>query len=78
MYKVLVTARIFGHLSDDSFDIFKNSGFELAKNPYRGKGLSENELIELIGGVHGLLTGVDQVTAKVINAADELTMRLPI
>jgi D-3-phosphoglycerate dehydrogenase len=72
MYKVLVTARIFGHLSDDSFDIFKNSGFELAKNPYRGKGLSENELIELIGGVHGLLTGVDQVTAKVINAADEL------
>jgi D-3-phosphoglycerate dehydrogenase len=27
---------------------------------------------ELIGGVHGLLTGVDQVTARVINAADEL------
>jgi D-3-phosphoglycerate dehydrogenase len=72
MYKVLVTARIFGHLSDDSFDIFKNSGFELADNPYREKGLSGNELIELIGGVHGLLTGVDQVTAKVINAADEL------
>ncbi len=45
MYKVLVTARIFGHLSDDSFDIFKNSGFALAKNPNRGKGLSENELI---------------------------------
>jgi D-3-phosphoglycerate dehydrogenase len=72
MYKVLVTARIFGHLSDDSFDIFKNSGFELANNPYRGKGLSEDKLIALIGGVHGLLTGVDQVTAKVINAADEL------
>ncbi len=72
MYKVLVTARIFGHLSDDSFDIFKKSGLELAKNPYRGKGLSEDELIALIGGVHGLLTGVDQVTAKVINAADEL------
>jgi D-3-phosphoglycerate dehydrogenase len=67
-----VTARIFGHLSDDSFDIFKKSGLELAKNPYRGKGLSEDELIALIGGVHGLLTGVDQVTAKVINAADEL------
>lgn len=72
MYKVLVTARIFGYLSDDSFDIFKNSGFELANNPYRGKGLSEDELIELIGGVHGLLTGVDQVTGKFIKAADEL------
>jgi D-3-phosphoglycerate dehydrogenase len=72
MYKVLVTARIFGHLSDDSFDIFKNSGVELAKNPYRGKGLTEDQLIELISDVHGLLTGVDQVTAKVINAAEEL------
>jgi D-3-phosphoglycerate dehydrogenase len=72
MYKVLVTARIFGKLSDDSFDTFKNAGFEIANNPYPGKGLSEKELIELIGGVHGLLTGVDEVTAKVINAADEL------
>jgi D-3-phosphoglycerate dehydrogenase len=72
MYKVLVTARIFGHLSDDSFDIFNTSGFELVKNPYRGKGLSENELIELIAGVHGLLTGVDQVTERVINTADKL------
>lgn len=72
MNRVLVTARIFGHLSDDSFDIFRKSGFEVVQNPYRGKRLLENELLELIGGVHALLTGVDQVTAKVINAADEL------
>jgi D-3-phosphoglycerate dehydrogenase len=72
MYKVLVTARIFGHLSDTSFDIFRNSGFEVVQNPYRGKGLSENQLIEVIGGVHGLLTGVDQVTAKFMRAADQL------
>jgi D-3-phosphoglycerate dehydrogenase len=72
MYKVLVTARIFGHLSDASFDIFRNSGFEVVPNPYRGKGLSEDELIELISGVHGLLTGVDQVTAKFMRAADQL------
>lgn len=72
MNRVLVTARIFGHLSDDSFDIFRKSGFEVVQNPYRGKRLLENELLELIGDVHALLTGVDQVTAKVINAADEL------
>jgi D-3-phosphoglycerate dehydrogenase len=72
MNRVLVTARIFGHLSDGSFDIFKKSGFEVVHNPYRGKRLLENELVELIGGIHALLTGVDQVTAKVIHAAEQL------
>lgn len=72
MYKVLVTARMFGYLSDQSFDIFRQEGFELLPNPYRGKGLSEKELLGLIGGVDGLLTGVDKVTRKVIQSADKL------
>ncbi|NIS68423.1 MAG: hydroxyacid dehydrogenase, partial [Proteobacteria bacterium] len=58
MHRVLITARMFGYLSDRAFDIFKKRGFEVVPNPYRGKGLSEKELIELIGGVDGLLTGV--------------------
>ncbi|NIS60869.1 MAG: hydroxyacid dehydrogenase, partial [Proteobacteria bacterium] len=37
-------------------------------------GLSEKELIELIGGVDGLLTGVDQVTRRFIEATDKLTV----
>jgi D-3-phosphoglycerate dehydrogenase len=72
MHRVLVTARIFGNISDKAYDIFKDRGIELAPNPYKGKGLSEEELIELIDGVHGLLTGVDQVSAKFIEKADQL------
>ena len=72
MHKVLVTARIFGHVSDKAYDIFKTKGIEVAPNPYKGKGLSEDQLIELIPGVHGLLTGVDQVSEKFIQAADDL------
>jgi D-3-phosphoglycerate dehydrogenase len=67
-----VTARIFGQISDQAFDVFRKNGLEVVPNPYAGKGLSENELLELIGGVHGLLTGLDKVTAKVIFAADQL------
>ena len=72
MKKALVTARIFGHVSDQSFDIFKKHDIEVVPNPHRGKRLYEDELISLIGGVDGLLTGVDEVTARVIYAADKL------
>ncbi len=73
MHKVLVTVRIFANLSSNpAYDILKDKGIELVPNPYKGKGLSEDELMELIPGVHGLLTGVDQVTAKFIQASDKL------
>jgi D-3-phosphoglycerate dehydrogenase len=72
MKRVLVTARIFGHVSDQSFDIFKTNGIEVVPNPHRGKRLYEDALIALIGGVDGLLTGVDEVTSKVIHGADKL------
>ena len=72
MHRVLVTARMFGNTSDKAYDIFKTKGIEVAPNPYKGKGLSEDQLIELIPGVHGLLTGVDEVSEKFIQATDDL------
>ena len=72
MHNVLVTARIFGQISDQAFEIFRKNGLKVVPNPYRGKKLSESELIELIGGVDALLSGLDQVTAKVIGASDKL------
>ena len=72
MHKVLVTARMFGNTSDSAYDIFIDRGIEVAPNPYKGKGLSEDQLIELIPGVHGLLTGVDEVSEKFIQATDDL------
>jgi D-3-phosphoglycerate dehydrogenase len=72
MHNVLVTARIFGQISDQAFDVFRKNGLKVVPNPYRGKKLSEIELIELIGGVDALVSGLDQVTAKVIGASDQL------
>ena len=72
MHKVLVTARIFGQISDQAFDVFRKNGLQVVPNPYRGKKLSETELIELIEGVDALVSGLDQVTAKVIEASDQL------
>lgn len=72
MSSVLVTARIFGQISDQSFDIFRKNGLKVVPNPHRGKKLSETELIELIRGVDALVSGLDPVTAKVIDASDRL------
>ena len=72
MHNVLVTARIFGQISDQAFEVFRKNGLKVVPNPYRGKKLSEIELIELIGGIDALVCGLDQVTAKVIGAADKL------
>ncbi|MBW1700146.1 MAG: phosphoglycerate dehydrogenase [Deltaproteobacteria bacterium] len=72
MYKVLVTARIFGHVSEDAYNGFKEKGIEVLPNPCKGRALSEDELIEMIDGAHGLLTGVDPVTARVIESARQL------
>jgi len=72
MHNVLVTARIFGQISDQAFEVFRKNGLKVVPNPYRGKKLSEIELIELIGGVDALVCGLDHVTAKVIGASDQL------
>jgi D-3-phosphoglycerate dehydrogenase len=72
MPRVLITARIYGYLSDAGFEFFRKRGIDVVSNPYRGKGLTEAQLLELTGGVDGLLTGVDRVTRKVIEAADRL------
>ncbi|MBW1993263.1 MAG: phosphoglycerate dehydrogenase, partial [Deltaproteobacteria bacterium] len=45
---------------------------EVLPNPCKGRALSEDELIEMIDGAHGLLTGVDPVTARVIESARQL------
>jgi D-3-phosphoglycerate dehydrogenase len=72
MHNVLVTARIFGQISDQAFDVFRRNGLKVVPNPYRGKKLSEIELIELIGGIDALVSGLDPVTVKVIGASDQL------
>lgn len=72
MYRVLISARMFGLASDEAYKVFERKGYEIVHNPYKGKGLTEEQLLELIPGVDAIITGVDNITKKVIEAADKL------
>jgi len=69
--KVLVTALSFSRYSQEPRKILEKAGFYLIWNK-EGRPLQEEELIERIKGVDALIVGVDQITEKVIAAADKL------
>jgi D-3-phosphoglycerate dehydrogenase len=69
--KVLVSSRAFGKLDSTPIDIIENAGFEVIKNPY-GRKLEENELLELISDVIGMIAGTEAITENVIINADSL------
>lgn len=71
MYKVFVTARVLKQ-NDEVFEILRENGCEIVPNPYYGHRLSEEELIENLKGIDGLILGMEQMNAKVIAHADSL------
>jgi D-3-phosphoglycerate dehydrogenase len=54
--------------------MLKSAGITIAENPHlaAGKNLKEDQLIPLIKGIDGILVGEDDVTRRVIEAADRL------
>lgn len=71
MFKVFVTARVLKQ-DDEVFDILRENGCEIVPNPCYGRRLSEEELIENLSGIDGLILGMEQVNANVISHADTL------
>lgn len=71
MYKVFVTARVLKQ-DDEVFDILKENGCEIVPNPCYGRRLSEEELIQNIQGIDGLILGMETVNADVLSHADSL------
>lgn len=69
--KILITPRTFGTIDTEPIEFLQNQGYELIFNPY-GRLLSEEEMINLISDVHGVIVGLDPITAKVLNSAPEL------
>jgi len=67
MKKILVSARMFGEVSDEAYNIFHRGGYKIVHNPYKGKALDEKKLFELLPDVDGILTGLDDLNKKVIN-----------
>ncbi|MEA1963522.1 MAG: phosphoglycerate dehydrogenase [Candidatus Aerophobetes bacterium] len=71
MYKVLIGSRSFGKIVKDGVDLLKKNGCELIENPLH-RVLKEDDLVNIIQGFDGFITGIDEVTEKALEAADQL------
>jgi len=71
LYKVLIGSRSFGNIVKDGIELLEREGCQLVKNPF-GRVLKEDDLIELIQEVDGIITGMDEITRKVLEVAGRL------
>lgn len=69
--KILITPRTFGAVDSSLVDFLQKSGYELIMNPY-GRLLTEEEMIDLIGEIDGIIVGLDPMNVKVLDAAQRL------
>jgi D-3-phosphoglycerate dehydrogenase len=70
-YKILSTSRSFGNDYRKPREVLESKGCEIIANPF-GRPLKEDDLSSIIKGMDGVIVGVDEVSAKVIKAADKL------
>lgn len=71
MYKVFVTARVLKK-EDEVFDILRENGCEIVPNPCYGRALSEEELIENLQGIDGVILGMEKINANILSKLDSL------
>lgn len=70
-YKILVTPRSFGKHSDNPIEILEKQGFEVITNPY-SEIMTEEQIMEQIKDVDGVIIGVDPLNKKVLQNAKKL------
>lgn len=71
MVKVLITPRSFGKYSDVAKNQLLEAGICIVNNP-KGSILDEDELIDLIKDVDGIIIGVDPLNERVLREAKQL------
>ena len=71
MYKVLIGEPSVGNYSN-ALDILKKEGCEVIKPEPAVPYIKEKDLLKMIKGVDAIITGGDEITARVIEAADKL------
>jgi D-3-phosphoglycerate dehydrogenase len=69
--KILISSRSFGKSSEKPFEMLKNTGLEIEVNPY-GRKMTEDELIERIKDVVGIVAGTEKISEAVISAGGKL------
>lgn len=70
-WKVLVTAPYMLPVLDRFADFFAEHGIEAITADVNER-MEEEDLLPLLGGIHGVICGDDRFTAKVMNAAPDL------
>lgn len=69
--KVLVTSTSFGKMVKEPVELLNNQSYEIIWNKL-GRPLKEKEVMEKIKGIDAYIAGLDDITARVIEAADKL------
>jgi len=69
--KVLITSTSFGKVVKEPVELLKKKGYQIIWNE-RGRPLKEDEVREGIKGIDAYIAGLDEITAKAIEAADKL------
>lgn len=68
--KVYVTSRSFGQYSEEALELVKSVA-EIEQNPY-GRAMSEEELLQAVENVEGLIVGSDEISRKIIEHGKNL------
>lgn len=69
--KVLIGSRSFGKFTPKGLKLLDDNGCQVVRNPY-GHALKEEELMELMSDIGAIITGMDQLTEKVIASSKKL------
>ena len=67
--KVLLGPSSFGKLDPAPLLLLQENGLEVIPNPY-GRKLTQEELLELLPGVDGLIAGLETIDRKVLETSD--------
>jgi phosphoglycerate dehydrogenase-like enzyme len=70
-WHILIGSRSFGRFFPEHITRLEEMGCEVKRNTL-GRAYNELELLEMLQGIDAIITGTDQLTAKVIYSADRL------
>ncbi len=71
-WRVLIGSKSFGQAFPEHLTQLAQAGCEVIPNGVGGRAYREDELLTALQGVDGIVTGTDELTARVIQSADRL------
>ncbi len=69
--KILITPRSFASFSDKSLKMLTERDYKIKRNN-TGRPYKKEEMLKLIKGIDGIIIGIDELSAEIIEEADEL------